>query len=94
MKITFGRILSFLIVIAYMIGIIVEVGWAPACLVICLVPFFPLALIWFPDEFGAFTNTSGFWSINEETPAIFVSIMGWMLLLGMPFLFYFCFLDK
>jgi hypothetical protein len=94
MRITFARVLSFMIAVGYVVAMIVEEGWAPAALTLCLVPFFPVALIWFPDEVGAFTNMSGFWSINEETPAIFVSIMGWLLLLGMPFLFYFYFLDK
>ncbi len=55
----------------------------------CLFLLFPLGMIWFPEEMGAFTIKSGFWSINEETPAIFVSIMGWLLLLGMPLFLYF-----
>ncbi len=94
MRITFARVLSFMIAVGYMVAMIVEAGWTPAALIFCLYPFYPVALIWFPGELGAYTIKSSFWGINEETPAIFVSIMGWLLLLGMPFLFYFCFLAK
>jgi hypothetical protein len=54
-----------------------------------------VVLIWFPDELGAARGWGGGGvRVDEDTPAIFVSIMGWLLLVGMPFIFYFCFLAK
>jgi len=96
MKIPLGRILSLLIAIGYVIAIVVEEGgWSPY-LVVCLFLLPPLALIWFPDEIGGF-YTKGIWSINrinEPTPGIWVSIMGWFFLLGMPFFWYFVLSDR
>jgi len=92
-KITLGRVLSLLIAIGYMVALIAKEG--REIMVLCLVPLFPVALIWFPDEFGGyFLKTGDYNTINEPTPGIFVSIMGWFFLFGMPFFFYFCFLHK
>jgi hypothetical protein len=94
MKVTFGRVLSFMIAIGYVVAMILVYGWVTPCLILCLFPFFPVALIWFPDELGAARGwIGGGMSLDEDTPAIFVSIMGWLLLVGMPFIFYF-FLGK
>lgn len=95
MEITIGKILALLIAIAYLvIGIISEylsegyVGFE--VLVVAAALVFPLALIWFPDEMGSFTGYvgRGGW-IDNETPAVVVSLMGWFFLVGMPVLVYF-----
>jgi len=42
---------------------------------------FGLPLIWFPERIG---NLTGYGRINVETPPVFVTLGGWILLLGVP----------
>ncbi|MBL9081817.1 MAG: hypothetical protein JNK76_08435 [Planctomycetales bacterium] len=55
-----------------------------------LVLLLPLALIWFPEEFGSFTGYIGHGRrIDAETPPVLISLLGWLLLLGIPLLAYY-----
>jgi len=45
----------------------------------------PLTCIWFPDACGRLTGISGGLArpvITEETPAVFVAVGGWLLLIA------------
>ena len=50
----------------------------------------PLALIWFPDFFGGLTGWGTRAPIDRPSPPVFVSFMGWFLLVGLPFLILLC----
>lgn len=95
MEITIGKIIALVIAIAYLaIGITAEyldTGHVSfAVLVLAAALMFPLALIWFPDELGDFTGYVGRGGmIDNPTPAVLVSLMGWFFLVGMPVLIYF-----
>jgi uncharacterized membrane protein YGL010W len=78
-QISFGRILSLLIVIGYVL-----LGGIQG-----LIMLIPMALIWFPDVLGSAVGYMGHGYIDEGTPAIFVSIMGWFFLLGLPVVLFF-----
>jgi hypothetical protein len=89
MQITFGKILSLLIAIGYVVVAIVAEGGVSRDLWSLLVLLFPLGLIWFADELSVFRGYVGRGGdIDEDTPAILISIMGWLFLVGMPVLFY------
>jgi hypothetical protein len=86
MQITIGKVLSLAIAITYTIFAVMRLGvaglkWSAALLL-------PLSLIWFPEEIGDLTGSFPFGYINVRTPAIMVSIMGWVLLVGLPILLY------
>jgi hypothetical protein len=52
----------------------------------------PLALIWFPEEFGGLTGimvTRG--HVTEESPGCFIAFMGWVLMGVAIFTFYMAF---
>ena len=54
----------------------------------CAVLLVPVALIWFPEQIGAAAGFIGHGEITTETPAILVSIMGWVFLVALPVLVY------
>ena len=86
MRITIGRAASALIAIGYVLMLIVQQGGLTAdVLRVCTVLVFPLALIWFPEELGGLTGyfARGMY-VDTETPPIFLSIMGWFFLVGLP----------
>jgi len=90
MTVTFGRIFSLVIAAGYVLAWkrnVDPTGISPYVLIFVLL--FPLMLIWFPEEIGSFTGYA--WglmgNVDTETPPIFVSIMGWLFLLGLPVLF-------
>lgn len=92
MRITFGKVLSLVIALAYVtIAIVSEIstrhGLTSAIPVLCAVLLMPLALIWFPEELGSFTGYLGRGGrIDTESPPGLVSFMGWFFLVGMPVL--------
>ena len=89
MKITYGRILSLLIAIGYLVFFFGRVG-ARDFVIACFVVLFPVALIWFADSFSELrTYSFSSYNIDEGTPAIFISAMGWFFLVGLPVLLYF-----
>ncbi len=88
MQIPWGKLLSLVVASAYLaLAFSFKSGALVGHFVVCLVP--ALALIWFPEQLGSFT---GWYShgceVKSETPAILVSIMGWIFLLGLPVLAY------
>lgn len=88
MEITIGKILSLLVAAGYVVAAIVTEGWG--AIAVCVVLLVPLGLIWFPDECGSFTGFVGRGGyVNQESPAILISFMGWLFLLGFPILIYF-----
>jgi hypothetical protein len=88
MWLTISRALSLLVAGGYVA--VTAAYLPPANLLRLCYLIFPLVLIWFPEELGSFTGYvgRGGW-IDKETPPILVSIMGWLLLLGLPVLMYF-----
>jgi hypothetical protein len=91
MQITIGKFLSLLIAVAYTAAIIFQDhGITFSVVRASLVLLIPLGLIWFPEEIGSFTGYVGRGgNIDTETPPIMVTVMGWVLLVGMPALVYY-----
>jgi hypothetical protein len=87
MKITFGKILSLVIAVAYVLAAIPAVGGD--AIMACIAVALPLVLIWFPDECGTFTGFVRGGYIDQHSPAILVSMMGWFFLVGFPVLLWF-----
>jgi hypothetical protein len=88
MPITFGRVLALLIAIAYVLVAIARGGLTTG-VEIGLFLLLPLALIWFPDEIGSYKGVGRLYRygrIDQESPPISVSVMGWLLLVGLPLL--------
>ena len=87
MPISFGRILSVAVVLVYA-GLAVHFTglsnskWLLGALV-------PLALIWFPEEIGSLTGYYKTGYVNVQTPGLLVSMLGWLLLVGVPLIIYF-----
>jgi hypothetical protein len=86
MQLTVGKILSLLIALAYATAAIHWGGaaywkWSAGLLL-------PLSFIWFPEEIG---NLTGFFDtgyVNVKTPGVFISLIGWFFLVGVPVLLY------
>ncbi len=86
MQITIGKILSLVIAIGYVTFAITYAGvaglkWCAGLLV-------PLAFIWFPEEIGSLTGYFRTGYVNVQTPAVMVSFIGWLFLVGLPVLIY------
>ena len=90
MQVTVSKIFALLIALGYAAFLMIETGGLTAVTArTCLALLFPLALIWFPEEIGNLTGYFASGYVNVETPAIMVSIMGWLFLVGLPVLIYF-----
>ncbi len=90
MNVTFGKILSLLVAVGYVVFLIIHhvtvfyvVGFC------CFFVFLPLRLIWFADYLGADCRRWGSALIDEDTPPILITLMGWFFLVGMPVIYYF-----
>ena len=83
-----SKIVAAVIALGYGIAIVVnEGGITPNAIKGFFVLLLPLALIWFPEEIGSFTGyVSRGSTIDNETPPILVSLMGWLFLVGLPVL--------
>lgn len=100
MHVTFGKWLSLAIAIGYVIvaavtaettdgsstGQVSEGGQlALGLFMLGIQLLFPLALIWFPDAIGGMTGYfMGGRYIDRESPGVFVSFFGWLILVGVP----------
>lgn len=88
MTLTSGKILSLLIAAAYVLVAILAGGWGG--IRVCFALLLPLALIWFPDELGSMTGFVGRGGyVDQESPPVLVSLMGWFFLVGFPILLWF-----
>jgi hypothetical protein len=86
MQITWARVLSLGMALSYAILAIYFGGigyWKPA-----LGLLLPLAMIWFPEEIGNLTGYYDSGYVNTRTPAVMISFLGWLILLGLPVLAY------
>ncbi|HME43934.1 MAG TPA: hypothetical protein VKF36_12665 [Syntrophorhabdales bacterium] len=82
------RILSLMIAIGYVVSLAIAFhGFGDVALKICVLLLFPLALIWFPDAVD-FKGWGGPHGGTVPTPAILLSIAGWLILIGGPVLLY------
>lgn len=53
---------------------------------ICLL--LPMACIWFSEELGSFTGIMHYHAITSPSPAFLVCALGWLLMVGLPIVFY------
>ena len=84
-----SKLLSLLVALGYLIAGGIASGSLGGLPVMCFYLAFPLALIWFPEYFGAMTGYVGQGGrIDTETPPWLVSLAGWFFLVGFPLLTY------
>lgn len=93
MQITRSKIVALVIALGNLVSILVMAGEdAQAAGVMCFMVLLPLAFIWFPDAIEAHTRSLAkrtYSRIDTETPAIVVTLVGWVWLLGyLPLLAY------
>jgi len=82
-----GKIVAVVIALGYLVAIVIHEQAVTPIVPVAVVLLVPLGLIWFPEEIGGFTGyVSRGASIDNETPPILVSLMGWLLLVGLPIL--------
>jgi hypothetical protein len=53
---------------------------SPACVFL----LGPLSLVWFPETWGNYTGYFQGRYIDQKTPPVLISIMGWLMLIGIP----------
>jgi len=90
MEITKGKLLSLVVaalcIVAYSI---IDGSLGVGLLKGSTIAVGPLILIWFPDELGAFKGYVGRGgNIQTETPPIYVTVIGWIFLFGIPVVSY------
>ena len=78
-----NRTLSFLVLVGY-IFVAYRLGALFLMIKIGVALLLALACVWFPDAFGDFAGVVHFHRITTSTPAIFVRIIGWLILLCLP----------
>jgi hypothetical protein len=82
MQITIGKILSLLIAIGFAVFAFRAGGLnGVKCSAVLL---FPLVLIWFSEQIGSLTGYFKSGYVNVQTPAVIVSFVGWLFLVGLP----------
>jgi hypothetical protein len=52
-----------------------------------LIFLWPLSFIWFPEYWGSYTSFLRGQYIDQQTPPILVSFMGWFFLVGFPLMY-------
>lgn len=88
---TKSRIAALIVAVVWLAPAMVQQGALTVAVgKLALVLLLPLALIWFPEELGSFTGYIGRGRrIDTETPPVLISLLGWLLLLGIPLLAYY-----
>lgn len=86
MQVTVGKILGLVIATAYAVVLCLHEG--AAALKYCAALLLPLAFIWFPEEIGSATGYFRSGYVNTQTPAIMITVMGWLFLVVLPVLLY------
>jgi hypothetical protein len=90
-QLSFGRVVSLLFAIGCATAISVhEHAFTAEIFAGCLCLLVPLALIWFPEVIGSATGycLGGLMRVDTPTPAIFISSVGWILLVAFPAVLY------
>ncbi|MCI0643022.1 MAG: hypothetical protein L0Y72_28005 [Gemmataceae bacterium] len=101
MAITWTKLVSLLIAVAYSVAAAVYEWSVGTGLIVFAISLLPLALIWFPDRLGApwprkktrlytYEKVSGRGgaSYRDSHPFV-VALMGWFFLVGLPVLLFF-----
>jgi len=86
------KIAALLFVIGYVIAMFVSRQWTVPQAAFCVLGLMlPLACIWFPEELGSYTGiyVGRGETLDTETPPALVSIMGRVILVGLPAIAYF-----
>jgi xanthine/uracil/vitamin C permease (AzgA family) len=88
MQITRSKIVALVIALGYLAAAFFAAG-LNAVPSVGISVMLPLVLIWFPKKMGAAPTKVDFSGIDTETPAIVVTAIGWVWLLGyLPLLAY------
>ena len=84
MQATFGKLVALAVATAFVIaGLALERSWAFA-FTVAVGAILPLALIWFPEFLGSLIGWGTRAPVDQPSPPRLVSVMGWLLLLGLP----------
>lgn len=70
------------VAIVIAIGIVIYSG----TLVFLFALLWPLSFIWFPEYWGNYTGFLRGSYIDQKSPPVLVSVMGWLFLVGFPLL--------
>jgi hypothetical protein len=86
MQVTRSKIIALAFALGYLATAVVMWGWDAgglATISVCLL--LPLGLIWFPDEVEAYTRKAAdrdYSRMWPATPALVVTFVGWLFLVG------------
>ena len=86
MRRTVSRTVALVIAITYIVLALTIEKTVSFAATVAAGTILPLALIWFPDFFGGMTGWGTRAPIDRPSPPVFVSFMGWFLLVGLPLL--------
>ncbi|MCI0704041.1 MAG: hypothetical protein L0241_23530 [Planctomycetia bacterium] len=79
-----SRIASLVVAVGFLIAAILIARQGEMLIYCALAIAFPLPFIWFPEALGNYIGPADMGYINRTTPAVFVAIGGWLLLLILP----------
>ena len=82
-----NRGLSLLVYLGYLMSAYFT-GAGIGTLKIAVFLLLPMACIWFPEELGGYTGTMRLHAITASTPAFLVCAGGWLILVGLPIIYY------
>jgi len=89
MRVTPGKIASVIIAAAWFAVVVAGAGWTWGWR-LSLALMLPLALIWFPEKIGGATGyIIHYQRVDEKTPPILITVMGWFFLVGLPLVLYY-----
>jgi hypothetical protein len=86
MRWTVSKIVALVIAMIYIILAFAIEKTLPFAATVAAGTILPLALIWSPAFFGGLTGWGTRAPINRPSSPVFISFMGWFLLVGLPFL--------
>lgn len=70
------------VALVFALGVAIYSRWPSAVFLLG-----PLSLVWFPETWGNYTGYFQGRYIDQKTPPVLISIIGWIMLVGFPLLF-------
>jgi hypothetical protein len=85
LEMTFSRLASLVVAAGFVIAALFLFGGGGNQMVHCaLAVLVPLPFIWFPEAFASYTGPANWGYATRPTPAVFLAVAGWILLVVGP----------